>query len=240
MDKIPRIRLSKLEYDVIQSIRAKKGRRVLVIGDIHAPFVKPGYLEFCKEIESKWQTNMTIFIGDLIDMHYSSYHESDPDGDSAGVELLKAKKEISYWYRAFPKAKVCFGNHDLIPNRKAMTAGLSASWIKTIDEILEVPNWEFSEQFIIDEVQYIHGTGRKARNRARKDLTSVVQGHYHSESYCEHYVGNNFKIFAMQVGCGIDRKSYAMAYGKHFDKPHINVGIVLENGTLPFLEYMPL
>ena len=128
----------------------------------------------------------------------------------------------------------------MIPNRKAMTSGLSSSWIKTIGEVLDTPNWEFSEEFIIDDVLYVHGTGRKARNRARKDLTSVVQGHYHSESYIEHYVGNNFSIFAMQLGCGIDRKSYAMAYGKHFDKPHINCGVVLENGTLPILEYMKL
>ena len=215
-------------------------KRVLVIGDLHAPFIKYGYLEFCQQISYKYDCNVVIFIGDIIDMHYSSYHESDPDGMSAGAELLKAKSEIANWYRAFPKAKVCLGNHDLIPNRKAMSSGLSNSWIKTVDEVLETPNWEFGEEFELDDVTYVHGTGRKARNRAKAELSSIVQGHYHSESYIEHYVGKQYSIFAMQLGCGIDRKSYAMAYGKHFNKPHINCGVILENGKLPILEYMKL
>jgi metallophosphoesterase superfamily enzyme len=214
--------------------------RILVIGDLHAPFIKYGYLEFCQRIATKHGTNKTVFIGDVLDNHFSSYHETDPDGHSAGAELLRAKQEISYWYRSFPEAHVCLGNHDLIPNRKAMTSGVSNTWIKTIDEVLETPNWNFVEDIIIDDVMYIHGTGRKAKRRAQKDLMSVVQGHYHSESYIENFVGENFKIFAMQVGCGIDRKSYGMAYGKHFDKPHLNCGVVLENGKLPIIEMMKL
>lgn len=229
----------KSKYGMAKDVEPEH-KNVLVIGDLHAPFIKFGYLEFCQKIYKKYNCNYVVFIGDIIDNHYSSYHESDPDGMSAGGELLRAKKEISYWYKAFPKAKVCIGNHDLIPNRKAMTSGLSSSWIRTIDEVLDTPNWEFSEEFLIDGNLYVHGTGRKARNRAKKDLVSIIQGHYHSESYCEHFVGNNFKIFAMQVGCGIDRKAYAMAYGRHFDKPHINCGVVLENGRLPILEYMDL
>lgn len=239
----PRIRLNEEEYNLILQRRKEnhdEENRVLIVGDLHAPFNKYGYLEFCQEMYYKYDCNKVVFIGDIIDMHFSSFHESDPDGLSAGAELLKAKQEIANWYKAFPIAKVCLGNHDLIPNRKAMTSGLSNSWIKTIDEVLETPNWEFSEEFEIDDVTYVHGTGRKARNRAKAELTSIVQGHYHSESYIEHFVGKQYSIFAMQVGCGIDRKSYAMAYGKHFNKPHINCGIILENGTLPILEYMKL
>lgn len=215
-------------------------KRVLVIGDLHAPFIRHGYLEFCQEIYNKYNCNTVVFIGDLIDNHYSSYHETDPDGFSAGAELQKAKADIGNWYKAFPKAKVCLGNHDAIPYRKAMTSGLSSSWIKTIDEVLDVPNWEFSEEFIIDGNLYCHGIGRKARMRAKSDLISVAQGHYHSESYVEHFVGKNYRIFALQVGCGVDDKAYAMAYGRHFNKMHINCGVVLENGELPILEFMKL
>lgn len=215
-------------------------KRVLVIGDLHSPFIRHGYLQFCQEVYYKYDCNRVVFIGDIIDNHYSSYHESDPDGHSAGAELLKAKAEIANWYRAFPKAKICIGNHDAIPSRKAMTAGLSSSWIKTVDEVLDTPDWEFSEEFLIDGNMYCHGTGRKARQRAKGDLISVIQGHYHSESYIEHFVGKHYRIFAMQVGCGVDDKSYAMAYGKHFNKMHINCGVILENGELPLLEFMKL
>ena len=74
----------------------------------------------------------------------------------------------------------------------------------------------------------------------QQDLISTVQGHYHSESYIKYSVGKRSKLFAMQIGCGVDDKSYAMAYGKYFAKNHINCGVVLENGKLPVIEYMDL
>lgn len=218
----------------------KDERRVLSVGDLHAPFIKEGYLEFCKEIYVKYACTEVVFTGDIIDSHYSSYHETDPDGHAAGEELARAKKQIKEWHSIFPHSKVCIGNHDAIPNRKAMTAGLSAQWIRKIGDVLDTPTWEYAEEFFIDGNKYCHGTGRKAKPRAKDDLISVIQGHYHSESYVEHFVGQRYKIFALQVGCGVDHKAYAMAYGRNFKKMHLNCGVILENGTLPILEYMKL
>lgn len=240
-DSAGRYRLNSEEERMLLEYRAKKeSRNMLIIGDLHAPFTLDGYLEFCISIYNKYKCTGVMFIGDLLDSHFSSYHEVDADGHSAGEELRLAKEEISRWYEAFPKAMCCLGNHDLIPNRKAMTSGLSKSWVRSVGEVLDTPNWEYSEQFIIDDVLYTHGTGRKARQRAKNDLISVCQGHYHSEGYVEHFVGMNYKIFAMQVGCGVDKNSYAMAYGKNFAKQHVSCGVILDNGTLPILEYMDL
>jgi hypothetical protein len=237
----PRIRLSDKEYDIIMNRRKANGaNRVLTIGDLHEPFTLDRYLDFCLKTYYKYNCNKVVFIGDILDNHFSSYHETDPDGFGAGEELDMAKSKIRVWHDTFPNAKVCLGNHDLLFVRKAMTAGLSKQWIKDIKEVLDTPTWEFAEEFEIDDVMYCHGTARKARNRAKSELTSVVQGHYHSESYVEHFVGKNYSIFAMQVGCGVDKKTYAMAYGRNFPKQHINVGVVLEDGTLPILEYMDL
>ena len=173
-DSKRRYRLSEKEEALLLENREKQDvRNVLVIGDLHAPFTLEGYLEFCQGIYKKYQCTDTVLIGDLTDQHYSSYHEGDPDGHSAGKELDLAKSQIAAWYKAFPVAKVCIGNHDLIPNRKAMTSGVSKSWIRTIGEVLETPNWEYAEDFIIDDVLYTHGTGRKARQRAKNDLISV-------------------------------------------------------------------
>lgn len=227
-------------FDLIDAIKPKEENRVLVIGDLHAPFVLDGYLEFCVSIKNKYQCNKVVFIGDIADFHASSFHESDVDGDSAGLELSKAEGAISKWYDSFPVARVCIGNHDLIPLRKAQAMGVSSRWIKDLPDLFKTPNWSFAEDFVIDGVMYTHGVGRQASQRAKNDMISIVQGHWHSKSYIDHFVGLSDHIFAMQVGCGVDRKSYAMAYGKHFDKPHINCGVVLENGTLPILEYMNL
>ena len=87
---------------------------------------------------------------------------------------------------------------------------------------------------------YIHGEGGTARTKMKKELHSVVQGHLHTQGYIEWVVGSRFKIFGMQVGCGINKYSYAMAYGKNFPKPFISCAVVLNGGKLPILEPMEL
>lgn len=208
------------------------GKNVLVIGDIHEPFTLEGYMEFCKEQYDKYKCDTVVFIGDIIDNHASSYHETDPDGYNAGEELRIAISNIRKWYKVFPKATVIIGNHDRIIMRKAYTAGLSKMWIKDYSEVLGTPGWTFRESIEIDNVLYVHGEGGTARSRVRRDLQSVVQGHLHSQAYVEWIVGAKFKLFGMQVGCGIDHKSYAMAYGKEGPKPAISCGVILK-GEIP-------
>ena len=240
-----RPRLTEQENALILKHRLENERRILVIGDTHFPFVRDGYLEFVKEMYDKWNCNEAIHIGDILDNHYSSFFDSDADGMSAGDELLAIRDSVQQLSNYFPKLKICLGNHDKIPDRKAFVAGLSTKWIKPIKDVmldmnLPVDNWEFAESFIIDDVLYTHGTGRKARQRGQKDLVSVVQGHYHSESYIEHLVGHKSHLWMCQVGCGINDDAYAFAYGRNYSKSHINCAVILENGTLPILEYMNL
>jgi len=211
--------------------KSKSGKNVLVIGDLHLPFTLDGYLEHCVETYNKYKCNEVVFIGDVIDNHASSYHETDPDGHSAGQELKMAITEIRKWYNAFPKATVIIGNHDRLIMRKAHSSGLSKLWIKDYSEVLGVPGWNFTESIEIDDVLYIHGEGGTARSRVKGDLQSIVQGHLHTQCYVEWFVGAKFKIFGMQVGCGIDHKSYAMAYAKENKKPAIACGVVLQGET---------
>ena len=212
--------------------KSKSGKNVLVIGDLHEPFCLKSYLEHCINIYNEYKCNEVVFIGDIIDNHASSYHETNPDGYNAGEELKLAIQRIKAWYKAFPKATVIIGNHDRIIMRKAQTSGLSKLWIKDYAEVLGTPGWTFTESIEIDDVLYIHGEGGTARARVRRDLQSVVQGHLHSQAYIEWIVGAKFKLFGMQVGCGIDHKEYAFAYGKEGPKPAIACGVVL-NGKTP-------
>lgn len=206
---------------------------ILVIGDLHAPFTLPTYLKFCREQQETYDCGTVVFIGDIIDNHYSSYHESDPDGYSAGDELERATDMIKDWYRTFPKASVIIGNHDRLVYRKAFSAGVSKKWIREYKEVLETNDWDFVENIEIFGINFNHGEGGTAKNRMKTELQSQVQGHLHTQLYAEFSVGANFIIFGMQVGCGIDIKSYAMAYGKNYKKPAIGCGVVLNKGTLP-------
>lgn len=220
-----------------KALKVKKN--VLVIGDLHLPFTLEGYLEHCIETYYKHNCNEVVFIGDIIDNHASSYHETDPDGYSAGQELKLAIQQVKNWYQAFPKATVIIGNHDRLIMRKAYSSGLSKLWIKDYAEVLGTPGWNFTESIEIDDVLYIHGEGGVARTRARRDLCSIVQGHLHTQASVDWIVGKNFKIFACQTGCGIDAKAYAMAYAKEFAKPAIGCAVIL-NGKTAFNEMMDL
>lgn len=213
---------------------------ILIIGDIHAPFNLDTYLSFCLEQQKKFKCGTVVFIGDVVDNHYTSYHESDPDGMSAGDELDVAIHELQKYYKVFPKATVIIGNHDRLVYRKAFSGGVSKRWIKEYKEVLKVPNWEFVESLDLFDVNINHGEGGTARAKMKKELQSQIQGHLHSELYVDFIVGKNFRIFGMQVGCGIDNKSYAMAYGKHFKKPAIGCGVLLNRGTLPIVVPMQL
>lgn len=221
----------KVKAPTLEIRKSKSGKNVLAIGDLHLPFGLEGYLEHCIETYNKYKCNEVVFIGDIIDNHASSYHETDPDGHSAGQELRLAISQVKKWYDAFPKASVIIGNHDRLIMRKAYSSGLSKLWIKDYADVLGTPNWKFIESIEIDNVLYIHGEGGTARSRARRDLQSIVQGHLHSQAYIEWIVGSKFKIFGMQLGCGINAKSYAMAYGKEGPKPAIACGVILQGIT---------
>ena len=184
--------------------------------------------------------NQVIFIGDIIDNHYSSYHETDPDGLSGGDELEHAIRRISRWYKTFPKATVIIGNHDRMVMRKGQTANIPKKWIKSYKEVLEVSKWQFVDHLIQDNVLYQHGEGGTARTACKNHMMNIVQGHYHTQCYTEHYVGKNFRTFSVQTGCGINFSEYSFAYAKFGKKPAIGCAVVLENGTLPINLLMPL
>ena len=216
--------------DVFKKLKDSK-KNVLVIGDLHEPFCLDGYLKHCKETYKKYECDEVVFIGDVIDNHFTSYHEADPDGHGAGEELEQAILKLKQWHKAFPKATVIIGNHDRLIMRKAYSAGVSKRWIKDYAEVLGVKGWDFRESIEIDDVLYIHGEGGTARTRVKSDLQSIVQGHLHTQCYVEWYVGAKFKLFGMQVGCGVDHKSYAMAYAKENKKPAIACGVILQGIT---------
>ena len=216
----------KVAYDYI----TQQERRILVIGDIHAPFVLDGYLEFCKDMYARFNCNQVIFIGDIIDNHYSSYHETDPNGMGGGQELEAAIAVVSDWADAFPDADVIIGNHDRMIMRKAFSSAIPKQWIKDYNDVLGT-NWNWVERIVYDDVQYVHGEGGTARTKAKADMMSTVQGHIHTQAYCEWMVGRNFKVFGMQVGSGVDSNAYAAAYARHFKKQAIGCGVVIGGHT---------
>ena len=238
-------RLTPEEAELIKSNRDKHERRVLCIPDLHAPFIEPGFFEFCKSIYKKYNCNAVHFTGDLLDNSFSSFHEINPDGRSAGDELALAIKQIKPFREEWPIATICIGNHDAIISRKLVAAGLSNAWLKDFNDVLGTPGWIWAESFDIDGVKYIHGTGSSGRNgainRAINWNTKICQGHIHTESSIIYHANQDSLIWSMQLPAAFNVTSYAANYAKNFTKkPIISVGVILENGNLPILEPMPL
>lgn len=233
-----RPRLTPTEQQLIKAYR--EGRHetkkiVGVVGDLHIPFELEGYRDFVVETFAAQGVNEVVFIGDIVDNHAMSYHEDDPNGLSAGHELSLAKLRLESWFEAFPKAKVCIGNHDAIPQRKAVTHRIAGAWLKDLKEVLGCPpGWEFDWAFEIDDVRYIHGTGKSGKYAHVNWMTelhqSIVMGHTHATCGIHYQASDRELLFACAVGCAIDRESYAFTYGRNFGRKPIIACAVITDG----------
>lgn len=211
-----------------------KQSRVLVVGDIHEPFAHPDYFQFILDVQKQYKTTETLFIGDVADFHAVSRHEHDADGWSAGDELDRTIDKLKKWHKAFPRAKVVFGNHDVRVMKRLFSSGVPQRWLKAFNDVMGVPTWDFQLRHKIDDVLYIHGEGVTARSKAQRAGTSVVQGHRHNESYAHFIPTERGMLFGMQVGCGVDEQAYAMAYAKDGAPQALSCGVVI-GGQLPIV-----
>jgi predicted phosphodiesterase len=215
----------------------------LIIGDLHLPAEREDYLAFCKKMKRKYRTDQTIFIGDILDHHAISYHEKHPESDGAVGEYDKAMKSMRKWYKAFPNALVCIGNHDERVHRLAASSGIPAMYLREYSDVYDTPTWDWAYEHEVDEVFYYHGTGSSsglcpAFNTAKARLQSCVAGHVHSTAGILYTSGpTGVKIFGMNVPGGVDKDHPLMYYSRNFLRKPINgVGIV-KNGK-PYLEVM--
>ena len=174
-------------------------------------------------------------IGDAVDHHYSSFHQTDADGYGGGEELDRAIKRLSRYRDAFAKIcdkkiDICIGNHDRLIMRRAFDSDIPARWIKSYNEVLGT-DWNWVESIVYDDVLYEHGEGGQAKTKAKNNMMSSVCGHTHTACGVDWFVGKKYRVFAMQVGCGVDASTYAAAYAKNFKKQAIGCGVILGGHT---------
>lgn len=224
-----------------------KGERTIsiigIIGDTHCPGMRKGYVPFLQRTFDAWGVDKVVHIGDLVDWNSISYHEKHPSNSNAYREYKQAKKQVAKIAEAFPKVDWMIGNHDALTQRQATTAGIPLDCLKDYADLWEV-DWTVHPRFyklLLDDVLYCHGdTGPGGQHSAYKhavnNFKSTVQGHHHANGGVKYYTNEKFRVFGMDVGCGVDYKLLQFEYGRKFPrKPVLGCGVVV-NGKQAYFE----
>lgn len=199
----------------------QKNARILVIPDLHMPFCHADTWKFLKAVKSKYKPDRIVCLGDEVDGHALSYHESDPDLDSAGPELEKAIRFLKPLYELFPNCDILESNHGSLVYRKAKTAGIPRRCLKSYRDALEAPlDWTWHFDLIVQmsngqDCYFHHGKSVAAGKLSQRQSMCAVQGHYHSKFHITYWANSKELFWDAHAGCLADSKSLAMEYGKN-------------------------
>lgn len=212
-------------------------RRILVVGDLHAPYTHPDALAFLRSVRDSFGPDMVVQVGDETDGHAISFHDSDPNLDSAGVELEKAKLVLEQVHELFPNLLICDSNHGSLIYRRAKTHGLPVQFIKKYRDILfpehGAPAWSWADAWVLNTplgpVRFQHQVSGDFMLNASHERTSLVLGHEHGRFEVQYAASSTALYFGAYAGCLIDSKSLAFAYGKlHRKKPILGCMVITD------------
>lgn len=221
--------------------------RILFISDLHVPYHHKDALQFLEGLKKRYNPTRIICLGDELDHHAMSFHDSDPDLPSAGDELRRALPVVKELEKLFPVMDLIDSNHGSMAFRKAKHHGISKHYIRSYNEVLEVGNgWAWYNDLVLDmsewgkpDVYVHHGKTKKAIATSRAMSMSHVCGHYHESFGVEFWANPKGLYFGMNSGCLIDNEQMAFSYNKVFPhKPIIGTSLIIEG--VPVLEAMPL
>ncbi|MNC03920.1 hypothetical protein D3C75_513470 [compost metagenome] len=212
---------------------------------MHVPYNHPDLLDFLQYLKDKYQPTRVICLGDELDKHALSYHDSDPDLPSAGDELRKSLPVIQRLFKMFPVMDIIESNHGSLVWRKAKTHGIPKHYIKNYNEVLGVDDgwkWSFDLTITLPNGQkcYIHhGKTSDVIKLSQQMGMNAVQGHYHEAFRIDFWGNPNGLFWGMQAGCLIDDDALAFSYNNvNIKRPVIGTGLIID--SQPILEPMLL
>src|ERR1700679_2477291 len=112
----------------------KKYNKVLILPDIHIPWVNWKAVEQAHRWAKKHKPDLIIQLGDITDQKIWSRWPKDIDDASPSDEFLMAEKALKRLHKMFPKMTILRGNHDTRIQTKAIEVGIPAQMFKDIDD----------------------------------------------------------------------------------------------------------
>lgn len=220
-------------------------RRILVISDMHIPYHHENLLPFLESLKKRYQPTRVICVGDELDKHAMSFHDSDPDLPSAGDELKRALPVIAQLKEIFPVMDLIDSNHGSMVYRKSKAHGIPRSYIRSYNEVLGVDEgWQWHNDLTItlpdgQKVYFHHGKSADAVKTSQAMSMSHVCGHFHESFGIKYWANPNGLFWAINSGCLIDDKALAFSYNNvNLKRPIIGTSLIIDGH--PVLEAMPL
>lgn len=211
-----------------------RNSRILVVPDLHMPYGHQDTVPFLKALKAHVKPTRVILLGDEVDKHALSFHDSDPDLSSAGDELKAAVARLKPLYALFPEADVLESNHGSLVYRRALHHGIPRTYLRHYREVLEAPTgWHWHPQLTVtsgkQRIFFTHGMIKNGKILAERRGLSTVQGHFHTEFYIQYSGNPEMDVFSMSCGCLIDGRSLAFAYNSlQISRPILGAGSIIE------------
>ncbi len=214
-----------------------KYKKVLAIGDLHIPYHHKDSFAFLRALKKKYKGfDLVVNMGDELDQHAISMHDSNPDLPSAGDELRLAKTYVKELEGIFPDMTLLDSNHSSLVYRRALKYGLPKAYLKHYNEFLSVgKGWKWVDDLTISlndgsRCFFTHGMSANVLQIAQKMGMHAVQGHYHSKASIQYYSNPDNLNWAMQTGCLTNQQSLAFGYSKNFKDRFICSSAVIIDG----------
>ena len=93
-------------------------------------------LDFYRDLNDLINPDLVVNIGDELDNHAMSFHDSDPDLDSAGVELKKGREVLQELATIFQVVYNVDSNHGSMAYRRQKAHGLPKHLILSYKDII--------------------------------------------------------------------------------------------------------
>lgn len=218
------------------SKKKEDNSRILIIGDLHAPFNHKQAIDFLRAVKNKYKPTKVVQVGDEIDGQSWSFHSHSPDLPAPGDELKLAIKELQPLYSMFPNMDILESNHGSLVFRKQVDCGLPKEVIKSYRDILGAPlGWNWHDDLVLTmpngKLLYFHHSRDSRILKTSQGLgMSSVAGHLHSLMSVEYWATPLSLNFAVQSGCLIDKKSIAFEYCKTtLKKPMLGCVVIIDS-----------
>ena len=213
----------------------KCAQRILVIPDLHAPYQHPDTLKFLRAVKAEMQPDLVVSLGDELDYHAMSFHDSDPNLDSAGAELERGKRFLRRLLAEFPQVLVCHSNHGSMTYRRAKAHGIPVQLVRRYRDIvfpgLDASGWSWADAWKVNTplgtVMFKHQSSGILADAAHNGCNLVV-GHNHGNFSVEYCASSAHLYYGCYSGCLVDKDSLAFAYGRlSKNKPIIGCTLIL-------------